>query len=573
MLEKINTQKGYNIVTVIVIIIVSIFMFYWISQKEGFHEDEIFSYGSSNYKWDNVYQAAGKSDYLNRAIEKYVIGQSFGETLENIKYYLEHSSEFMSLAGDIQKNDKPVWKTSEDAKEYATIGEGDVLNYFSVYYNQSRDVHPPLFYILVHLFSSIAYGMFSKYIIFAINLIFFILTCYVIRKIFEVFNKKWLGILTIIFYGLSMGAASTVVFLRMYMMLTFFSLAYLYINLSILNNKLQITKKDKWKLFAIVLLGFLTQYYFCIFALLVFLFMFVRFIQKKQYKMLRKYIAIHIVTAIVGIILFPASIYHIFISYRGAGGEGNGRTIIESLEFYLKQLGDAFSINNVFMYVLIAIAVLGIILRLVIKAKNIKINKIERLSQFLLLVIPTVIYFVIVSYISPNVEAKYAIGYIMPILPEISIIFILGVYRIFKNKKIAMGFTTIVVLVITINGLITNEPKYLYRGYNNYLEIAEKYKDLDFVYVVDNGFTHINSIPEFMTYNKSLIVNINFDKLDFLKTDEELQGQDQFILCIKKWLNVDDTLNQILENSGFTQSELLINQNDDTQSAIYLISK
>ena len=573
MLEKINTKKGYNIVTVIVIIIVSIFMFYWISQKEGFHEDEIFSYGSSNYKWDNVYQAAGKSDYLNRAIEKYVIGQSFGETLENIKYYLEHSSEFMSLAGDIQKNDKPVWKTSEDAKEYATIGKGDVLNYFSVYYNQSRDVHPPLFYILVHLFSSIAYGMFSKYIIFAINLVFFILTCCVIRKIFELFNKKWLGILAIIFYGLSMGAASTVVFLRMYMMLTFFSLAYLYINLSILNNKLQITKKDKWKLFAIVLLGFLTQYYFCIFALLVFLFMIVRFIQKKQYKMLRKYMTIHIVTAIVGIILFPASIYHIFISYRGAGGEGNGRTIIESLEFYLKQLGDAFSINNVFMYVLIAIAVLGITLRLVIKAKNIKINKIERLSQFLLLVIPTVIYFVIVSYISPNVEAKYAIRYIMPILPEISIIFILGIYRIFKNKKIATGFTTIVVLVITINGLITNEPKYLYRGYNNYLEIAEKYKDLDFVYVVDNGFTHINSIPEFMTYNKSLIVNINFDKLDFLKTDEELQSQDQFILCIKKWLNVDDTLNQILENSGFTQNELLINQNDDTQSAIYLISK
>ena len=59
-----------------------------------------------------------------------------------------------------------------------------------------------------------------------------------------------------------------------------------------------------------------------------------------------------------------------------------------------------------------------------------------------------------------------------------------------------------VVLVITINGLITNEPKYLYRGYSNYLKIAEEYKDLDFVYIVDNGFTHINSIPEFMTYNK-----------------------------------------------------------------------
>ena len=58
------------------ILIVTIFMFYWIGQKEGFHEDEIFSYGSSNYKWDNVFQASGKSDFLNRAIEQYVIGDS-----------------------------------------------------------------------------------------------------------------------------------------------------------------------------------------------------------------------------------------------------------------------------------------------------------------------------------------------------------------------------------------------------------------------------------------------------------------------------------------------------------------
>lgn len=137
-------------------------MFYWIGQKEGFHEDEIFSYGSSNYKWDNVFQAAGKSDFINRAIEKYIIADSFGETIENIQYYLSNQSEFSTLAGEIQKNDKPVWKTSEEAIDYVTVREGDVFNYFSVYYNQSRDVHPPLFYALVHLFSSIAYGIFRS---------------------------------------------------------------------------------------------------------------------------------------------------------------------------------------------------------------------------------------------------------------------------------------------------------------------------------------------------------------------------------------------------------------------------
>ena len=45
MLEKINSKKGYNIITIIILIITIIFMFYWIGKKEGFHEDEIFSYG------------------------------------------------------------------------------------------------------------------------------------------------------------------------------------------------------------------------------------------------------------------------------------------------------------------------------------------------------------------------------------------------------------------------------------------------------------------------------------------------------------------------------------------------
>ena len=124
MLNKLNTKAGYNIITFLAILIVTIFMFYWIGQKEGFHEDEIFSYGSSNYKWDNVFQASGKSDFLNRAIEQYVIGDSIGSTINNIQYYLAHQGEFGALAGEIQKNDKPVWKTSQDAIDYLTVSAG-----------------------------------------------------------------------------------------------------------------------------------------------------------------------------------------------------------------------------------------------------------------------------------------------------------------------------------------------------------------------------------------------------------------------------------------------------------------
>ena len=571
MLEKINSKKGYNIITIIILIITVVFMFYWIGKKEGFHEDEIFSYGSSNYKWDNVFQAAGKSDFLNRTIEKYVIGDSIGKTIENIVYYLSHQDEFGKLAGEIHSGDKPVWKTSEDAKDYVTIGKGDVLNYFSVYYNQSRDVHPPLFYMLVHLVSSIAYGIFSKYIIFSINLLFFVLSFVVIKKIFEMFNKKWLGLIALVLYGLSMGAASTVIFLRMYMMITFFGIAYLYVNLKILKNNLEITKKEKWQLFWTILLGFLTQYYFCILVFGIFVLMFIRFIQKKQYKMLKKYIIIHIVSALVGIILFPASIYHIFFSYRGVNLIGNERSILQTITFYLERICEAYSINNILIYAILALGVIGVIARVIIAKKNNK--KIKNLFAYLVIIIPTLIYFLVVVKMAPDIEEKYAMRYIMPILPELAIIFVLALEAIFRNKKVSYAVTTVAVLIVTISGMVTNEPKYLYKGYNKYVEIAEQYKDLDFVYAVDNAFTHMTSMPEFLIYNKSLIINMNYDKLDFLRTDEELQSQDRFILTIKKWMNVEDTLNKILEYTGFSNYEILLQQEDDTGSIIYLVSK
>jgi len=113
----------------------------------------------------------------------------------------------------------------------------------------------------------------------------------------------------------------------------------------------------------------------------------------------------------------------------------------------------------------------------------------------------------------------------------------------------------------------------MYEGYNKYIEIAEQYKDLNYVYICDNAFTYINSMPEFMIYNKTLILNTGHDSFDILGEDSELQAQSKFILSIKKWTNVEDTLNKVLTSSGFSKYEVLLDNNDDTASAIYLISK
>lgn len=562
-----NQKTIFNTLFIITLIILSLIMFYFINQKEGFHEDEIFSYGSSNYKYDNVFQAAAHMDSRNRAIEKYIIGDNLSQTIKNMVYYSKNSKEFGDLVWEIMSQDKPIWKTPEDAKNYLSVTSDEIFSLGSVYYNQARDVHPPLFYFLVHIVSILFLNNFSKYIIFLINLGFFIGTCILLRKILKLYNKEKLSIPTIILYGASIGAISTVVFQRMYAMLAFFCVYYLYINLKIIKNEFIIDKKLKRELIIVTILGFLTQYYFCIYAVFVFICMFVKMIKNKNKENYIKYLTGHIKAAIIGVAIFPPAIYHIFFSYRGVGNSNNVN-ILEKTIFYLKEVLNSYSLNNLIGYLIIGIATIVIISLVIKKRKEIKEKFIG-----ILLIIPIILFIIIISKISPNVNPKYTIRYITAILPIIALGTILIIDKIINNKKLSIIITLSFSVIISILGLIYNEPKYLYRGYNEYLKLANQYKDLDFVYMCDNGFTHINSLPEFMIYNKSMIINTNHDNLDFLLTEPEIQKKEQFILSIKKWMNVEEVLRNVLERTGFNEYEILLDDNGDFNSIIYLIKK
>lgn len=198
---KDNKMKIDKIIFGVILALLIIVMFIFINEKEGFHEDEIFSYGSSNYKYDNVYQQFGKSDCINRFLSEKIINKNPIQMIKNFKYYyIDHKDEKNACIQEIQKDDHPIWRSSEEAKEYVTIGKEDILNYAMVYYNQSRDIHPPLFYFVVHTVSIFFYGIFSKYIIFIVNLGFFIASCFVIRAIMKQLNKGYLANIVVLFY-------------------------------------------------------------------------------------------------------------------------------------------------------------------------------------------------------------------------------------------------------------------------------------------------------------------------------------------------------------------------------------
>lgn len=562
-MQKYLKENKFIILTIIVLCGL---MFFFINQKQGFHEDEIFSYGSSNYKYDNVFRWFGYAEANQDILYNQVLQGNFIKRIDNLVKFIKDPNQFQK--NEILAQEIPTFRTKEDALDYLAIQQEDIFNYFSVYYNQSRDVHPPLFYFLVHFTSTLFYNQFSKYIIFALNLLFFIGTLITIKKIMDKLNHKELTIPTMILYGASMGAISTVMFQRMYMMLTFFSLLYLYYIIKFIKDDFKI--KDKFFFVLTIICGFLTQYYFCIYIVLIFLILAIYLLVNKQFKKCWDFFKPHILAAIIGILFYPFCIEDIFFSYRGIGSTDNKtNTFLENLQYYGEQIINLFSLQNIFI-ILIAILIIVLIYK-IIKKQLPKIQRQDKLN-LTVIILPIIIFIVIVSKIAPFLGENYTSRYIMLLFPIIAIASFYIISFIFNNKKTLFIVTLIISLCLSINGLINSTPVYLYKDYGKVMELAQENADKYFVYVFDNYFTHLNSMPEFATYKESLILNKNIHDFKLLD-NEKLNNENEFILCIKNWLNKEEILNLVLENSRYNDYEVLLELNSDVESTYYRITK
>lgn len=547
---------------ILTIVILCGLMFYFINQKQGFHEDEIFSYGSSNYKYDNVYRWFGYAEANQDILYKQVLTGSLSNRINNLIKYKTNIEYFNK--DEILSKEIPTWKYKEDALEYLAIQKGDVFNYFSVYQNQARDVHPPFFYYLVHLTSTLFYNNFTKYIIFSLNLIFFIGVLLIIKKIVEALNLKELVIPSMILYGASIGCISTVMFQRMYMMVTFFSILYLYFIIKFIKDDFKV--KDKFWFILTIILGFLTQYYFCIYIVLIFIILSIYLLLNKKYKKWFDFLKLHVISALIGIVIYPFCIEDIFFSYRGIGSsEAKTKIFLESLQYYGNQLIDLFGLQNI-IYLLIIGLIIAVIHK--INKKEILKNKLNIIVIFL----PIILFIMTISKIAPFLGENYTSRYMMLLFPVISIAILYILTFLFDNKKTIFIVGLSISLLLSINGLYNNTPVYLYKDYEKAMELAKDNSDKYFVYVFDNYFTHLSSLPEFNTYKASLILNKNIHDFEILN-NKELNESNEFILCIKNWLNKDEILNLVLEKSGYKNYEVLLELNSDVESTYYKITK
>ena len=317
-----------NILRIITILICLGVNLFFVTQKEGFHMDEIMSYELSNAEynpWIVPNQPVGR---LAKFMHEEIDGTSGKETFDNLAATLKDvkdngkNSKLLSYKADVY--DEPVWIEKEDFKNYVTVDKDDDFNLLSVYFNVKDDNHPPVHFMLLHLVSSFARGSMSKYIGCGLNLLILAGTLLIIMATVKILWKEYIGrdtdsigveIVSALMYGLSAGTVATTLLIRMYALVAFFVITALYLHVRAYYYGI---KAKKWGLMlSVTVLGFLTQYFFLFYLLPLFIVFVIVLAKEKRQEELKRYVGTMVASGVTGLILFPFAITDVFGSSRG----------------------------------------------------------------------------------------------------------------------------------------------------------------------------------------------------------------------------------------------------------------
>lgn len=421
------------------------------------------------------------------------------------------------------------WVDSETIRNEFVVLPGEGFNYGLVHIVQSWDVHPPLFYDMLHTICSISAGVFSKWQGILLNLIGFAISFLLLNKLARSIGMADGERLVLMFaYGFNPMTISCVLFIRMYMWLTVFVLAYALCHMRLISlikryyvgNEITgyvlskpFDKQFKKGFVNIVLgiavvsfLGFSTQYYFLIYMGMMslsfglwFLFM----MPKKKKKKLDSsgmpeapdrspmnmsigellgdeeftqqaasmaerfgYLLVYgcgCALALIGAVaLYPASFSHIFRGYRGQEAQAaftDSSNIWERFRFFVG-LADDYLLSG-FAWLVIAISVIALIgLFFFVRMKN-KKDKLH-IAHIRILVAATTGYFLIVAktaLLLGNTSNRYEMP-IYPIILLLAVYFIkVGIRAIVGHRKLMeIGIPTLVTflifILITVKGLV-----------------------------------------------------------------------------------------------------------------------
>ena len=502
-MEKKKTQIIYNGILILILVLFAASVVYWGSRKEGYHVDELYSYGLANSEylpfmhfgeqsysvkdWMNDYGTGDNIFVFGRNIFKDLkILKNSGWNIKNSEIY----SNYQIARANSNDTKTTTWVSGEEYVGYLTAQKGSLFNYASVYYNQRGDVHPPLFYLLLHTVSSFAPGVFSKWFGITVNALAILGAIFLLYKATkEHFGGPVIALLVVATYAFSSASVSTTVFLRMYALLTFMIVGMVYAHLAILGDGWEIKKNTRILLIVFTICGYLTHYYFVIFAIGIALVALISMLVEKKWKNALSYFLTMAACAVCGIAVWPFSIKHVFFGYRGQESLSSmsaGSFVWDKSKVMLMYLMQ----NTVYSGLWILAVAGGILLAALIWffVKNKKEKKAESflaLKKILLLLVPCALYFLTVPQMIPFLTDRY----IMCIYPWVFVLFIAGLGFFIKNTGLPKTAGTVVCILLAVflvihTANLRRGVMYLYTGGQENDSVPE---NTDCIYILEDN--------------------------------------------------------------------------------------
>lgn len=546
-----------------------------VSFKEGYHMDELLSFELADARYNPWIVPTQPEGRLAKFVREEIQGDSLGETLMNLKSTVTDvlknrgSSKLLSYKADVYE--EPAWITSGQFRDYVTVDGSDAFDYLSVYFNVKDDNHPPVHFMLLHTMSSLFPGTLSPWLGCTINLICVGITLWLLlrlgRQLSEILGMeeqgRLLGNLAVLLYGLSTGALASVLLIRMYCLLSCLCVALLSMHV------------EKWKehgfdrsnkgLIAITVLGFLTQYFFLFYCILLAAVTAAGLLCSKRMRELWIYIRSMVVAAVIGLVLFPFAIADVFSSGRGVEALDNLTSGFAGYGARLLAFARILADRTVGDLLLGAGCVTAVVLAVVLwyrrhRGQELSMSR-EVRGILCMLIIPVVGYYLLASRMSPYLVDRY----VMPMFPMIALLFALLLCCLGKRLAKASGWKErlvgigLMALILVVQGLrlASYDGEYLYRGYGQQEQLAEEYASLPCICVYA-GVGYYENLPEFMHYDRTLLVTA--EELAERKDVDSLRMLDRVVVLIKPGVEEETVSSVLREKYGMEPEETLFSE-------------
>jgi len=505
---------------VVMILVLSFYMIYWGTQKGGFHVDEMYTF--MQIKGDGQTRIFRQHTFYN------------------------------------------VWHDAADMEAFITIAPEDAFSFARVTRNGS---HPPLYFYLLHIVYSFFPGVFTIWPHIFFNLAFYIgtiIALYCLSKL--LISDKYLALLPPLLWGISSAAIEFLVFMRMYMMMTFACVLFMYFAYA------AITKEERsWKLLIAVTLsayfGMMTQYYFLIIAFFISAFACLYMLLRKDIRRLFEYVAAMGVSLLLFELIGPRTFMFVLRTGRGREARANllndNISMAERLERYVGIISTSvFTGANMIIVLVLLVVAIGVTF-FIVRKKGIDVKsllKSKEVALWLMTLGVCLSYALILSRIAPYGSFRY----IGPIMPFIMLLFVSPIVYLI-NLLVKKTYITFLIVSVTCSVLLiaNTSVNFLYRIDAENRELLKPYVHVPMVYVSE--YNPAALYWYFLDFEDQVLVTAlsGFGEEAFTEKDYE-----NGMIIFLNTRDANENMDWYLSLSGLSDAEWLFNIRG--QSVYYL---